>query len=93
MTNVFTAWLNGLTGSIEGIAFGLLLLLNGTFVLGIFITRSYRAVDRWTKPLLVADAVLVGAAVGTPIIAVAFNLAAKGATLAVTAAAGLFGGK
>ncbi len=89
MGTVATSWLNGLSGSVETIAVGLLFLVNGAYVLNLVLRRSYRFVDRWTRPLLVADAVLVIAAVGTPVVALALRIAAKGVSSVVAAVTGV----
>ncbi len=93
MNTVATSWFTGFTGSVETIAIGLLFLLNGAYVLNLVLRRSYRFVDRWTKPLLLADATLVIAAVGTPVVALALKIAARGVSSVVTAVTGVMASK
>lgn len=70
--------LDSLISSIATAAVALLLVVNGAFVVGIFLTRNRRFVDRWTKPLLMADVGLLGAAVGAPVIGAAMKLGIYG---------------
>ena len=71
-------WLDAVSGTVAGIAITLLVVVNGAFALGVRSTRDRRFVNRWTKSVVVADAALLAAAVGIPIISVGIRLAAKG---------------
>ncbi|MES1259359.1 MAG: hypothetical protein ABUL71_02100 [Gemmatimonadota bacterium] len=74
-------WLDAMVGTVETIAITLLVIVNGAFALTFLARGSRSFVDRWTKPLLVGDAVLLLAAFGSPVVAVALKLAAKGLAL------------
>ncbi|MES2124165.1 MAG: hypothetical protein V4503_05700 [Gemmatimonadota bacterium] len=71
-------WLDSLLGSVAAAAVALLFLVNGAFAVGLLLTRSRSFVDRWTKPLVMADVGLLGAAVGAPVIGVALKLGTYG---------------
>ena len=58
-------WLNAVAGTVASTATLLLLVVNGAFALGVVVGRDRRFVNRWTKPLVVTDAALLLAAVGT----------------------------
>ena len=77
-------WLNAVVGTIESIATGLLVLVNGCFVAGILLGRNRGFVNRWTKTLVVTDAALLVAALGTPVVALAIKLGFRGLTLVAT---------
>ena len=51
--------------------------------------RDRHFVNRWTKPLVVTDALLLLGAAGMPVMAIALKLGAKGVSLALTTAAKL----
>ena len=71
-------WLDALVGTVASIAIGLFVVVNGLFVVGVLLKRDRRFVDRWTRPLLVTDVALLLAGVGTPVVAIAMKLGAKG---------------
>jgi hypothetical protein len=71
-------WLNAVAGTVASAATVLLLVVNGLFGLGVLLGRDRRFVDRWTKPLVVTDAALLVAALGTPVVAMAIKLGLKG---------------
>jgi hypothetical protein len=86
-------WLDGLAGAIASIAIVLFVIVNGFFAANFLLRRDRHFVNRWTKPLVATDAVLLLAAVGTPVAVMAIKLAAKGVGLVLTATAWLFRGK
>ena len=60
-------------------------ILNGAAIAAFVLTRSRRIVDEWTPKLLAADALLLGAGLGVPLVS---GLAKLG----IQAVAGLLGG-
>ncbi len=70
-------WPDGLAGVITPLAITLFVIVNGTFAAGIILTRNRNFVNRWTRTVLTADAVLVIAAIGAPVAAVGLKLVAK----------------
>lgn len=84
MQVVTVPWINAVAGTVEGIAITLLLLVNGAFALRLVLRRDHRFVDRWTGPLLAANAALLVAAVGAPAVALAAKLVAKGVALTLS---------
>ena len=86
-------WLDGLAGAIASIAIVLFVIVNGLFAANFLLRRDRRFVNRWTKPLVATDAVLLLAAVGTPVAVMAIKLAAKGVGVVLTSTTGLFRGK
>ena len=91
--NATLPWLDGLAGAIASVAIVLFVIVNGLFAANFLLRRDRHFVNRWTKPLVATDAVLLLAAVGTPLAVMAIKLAANGVSLVVTAATGLFRGK
>ena len=89
MEPVALPWLDGVVSFAAGGAVTLLVLLNGGFALGVLVLRDRAFVNRWTKSLVVADALLLATAVGAPVIGVAAKLGLKAVGLlsAVPAAA------
>lgn len=70
-------WLDSLVGAAASMAIVLLVLINGAFAIGVALgNRSL--VQRWTKTLVVADTVLIGTAIGAPVLGVAAKLGLKG---------------
>ena len=67
-------WIDAALGSIATIALTLFFVVNALFVLTLWRTRDRRFIDRWTKPLVMTDAALIFAAVGTPVIGIALKL-------------------
>lgn len=67
-------WLDSVIGATAGAAVALLFAVNGAFAVGVVMLRDHRFVNRWTKPLLVADAALLITAVGAPMLGVAMRL-------------------
>ncbi|PYP41620.1 MAG: hypothetical protein DMD43_05860 [Gemmatimonadetes bacterium] len=49
-------------------------LVNGAAVAAVLVTRSRRLVDKWTSRLMVTDAILVGTAIGGPLLTGAAKL-------------------
>jgi hypothetical protein len=78
-------WLDSIVGTVSGIAIGLLVVVNGLFAVALVVRPDRRFVDRWTGPLLATDAALLLAVIGTPAVAIAFKLGARGLTLLVAA--------
>jgi hypothetical protein len=79
------AFLNGLSSKVFWLSALVFLLVNGAALAAFTLTRSRRLVNEWTGKLVVADAVLVGAGLGVPLVA---GLAKIG----VHAVAAMFGG-
>lgn len=86
-------WLDGLAGAIASISIVLFVIVNGLFAANFLLRRDRAFINRWTKPLVATDTVLLLAAIGTPVAVMAIKLAAKGVGLVLTSATGLFRGK
>ena len=86
-------WLDGVAGAIASVAIVLFVIVNGLFAANFLLRRNRSFVNSWPKPLVATDAVLLLAAVGTPVAVIAIKLAAKGVGLVVTATAALVPGK
>lgn len=82
-------WLDAVVGTIAGTAIGLLVVVNGLFVINVIVGRNHRFVDRWTRTLLLTDAALLFAAIGAPAAAIAIKLGARGVTIVASAPAKL----
>ena len=67
-------WIDATIGTIASMALGLFVVVNAAFIAGLWLTRDRRFIDRWTKPLVVTDAALLFAAVGTPVAGIAMQL-------------------
>ncbi len=80
-----TAFLNGLSSKVFWFAAVAFVLLNGGAMAAFVLTRSRRLVNEWTSKLVVADAALIGAGLGIPLLS---GLAKIG----VHALAAMFGG-
>ncbi len=85
--------MGAVAGSIETLAVVLLVVVNAAYVGVLLTNRSPRFVDRWTRPLLVADGVLIVGALGLPVVAFLLRLGARGVSVALTAATQAFSGK
>lgn len=70
-------WLNTVVSALLTVAVTLFILVNGAFLAGLLLTRDRRFVNRWTKPLVTADAALLVAAVAAPLSGVAIGLGLK----------------
>jgi len=70
--------MESIAGTIPPIAIGLFVVVNAAFAAGVFLTRNRHFVNRWTKPVLMADALLLATAIGTPVLGIALKLGAKG---------------
>lgn len=70
-------WLDAFAHTVVRGALLLLVVVNGAFAATVALTRSRAVVNRWTKPVLMADAALLVALVGAPVGAIAGQLAAK----------------
>lgn len=82
-------WIGSMAGAIASGALWLFVGVNVVFGLGLFLTRNRQFIDRWTKTLVVTDALLLTAAVGAPVVSVALNLGAKGLLLLASPFMGL----
>jgi hypothetical protein len=82
-------WLDGLAGAIASFSIVLFVIVNGIFAANFLLRRDRRFVNRWTKPLVATDVVLLLAAVGTPVAVMAIKLAAKGVGMVLTSTARL----
>lgn len=67
-------WLDSMIAATAGAAVALRFAVNRAFAVGVVMLRDHRFVNRWTKPLLVADAALLITAVGAPMLGVAMRL-------------------
>ena len=63
-----TAFLNGLSSRVFWLAAVAFVLLNGAAIAAFTLTRSRRLVNEWTGKLVAADAVLIGAGLGVPLL-------------------------
>ena len=63
-----TAFLNGLSSRVFWFAAVAFVLLNGAAIAAFTLTRSRRLVNEWTSKLVAADAVLIGAGLGVPLL-------------------------
>jgi hypothetical protein len=93
MEPTVVSWIDSLVGAASGASVALLLLINGAFAAGVLLLRDRSFVNRWTKPLVVADAALLFAAVGTPIIGIAMRLGIRAFELVVSVPVALIAGK
>lgn len=93
MAPTAVSWIDSFAGAASGLSVALLLLVNGVFALGIVLLRDRGFVNRWTKPVVVADAVLLGLAVGSPILGIAMRFGVRAFELAVSTPIALFGGR
>jgi hypothetical protein len=64
-----TAFLNGLSSKVFWLAAVVFVLLNGAAIGAFALTRSRRLVNEWTGKLVAADAALIGAGLGVPLVA------------------------
>jgi|CXWL01.1.fsa_nt_gi uncharacterized membrane protein len=86
-------WIDAALGSIATIALTLFFVVNALFVLTLWRTRDRRFIDRWTKPLVMTDAALIFAAVGTPVIGIALKLGGQAIGFLASLPATLMPGK
>jgi hypothetical protein len=81
-------WLDGLSGTVFRVAAILFVLVNAGAAGVVAATRSRAVVNRWTSPWLAANAILLGAGLGTPLVAGLAKLAVR----AIATAGGLLVG-
>lgn len=86
-------WLDAVVGAAAGAAVVLLFAVNGAFAVGVVVLRDHGFVNRWTKPLLVADAALLITAIGAPVLGVAMKLGVHAFGLIATVPAHVLPGK
>ncbi|MEI2718829.1 MAG: hypothetical protein V9E87_01605 [Gemmatimonadales bacterium] len=86
-------WIDAATGTIASVAIVLFVVVNAVFIAGLWRTRDRRFVDRWTKPLVMTDAALLFATVGTPVIGIAVKLGGQFLGFLATLPATLMPGK
>ncbi|MBK7596609.1 MAG: hypothetical protein IPJ11_15560 [Gemmatimonadetes bacterium] len=86
-------WIDAALGTIASVALALFFVVNATFIIALWRTRDRRFVDRWTKPLVMTDAALIFAAVGTPVIGIAMKLGGQFLGFLATIPATLIPGK
>lgn len=67
MTNTLVSFLSALSSKVFWFATICFVLLNGAALAAFFLTRSRRLVDEWTPRLVTADALLLGAGLGVPL--------------------------
>ena len=85
MADAVVSFLSALSSKVFWFAAICFVLLNGAALAAFFLTRSRRLVDEWTPKLLTADALLLGAGFGVPLVT---GLAKLG----IQAVAGMLGG-
>ena len=68
MAESLVSFLSALSSKVFWFAAICFLLLNGAALVAFFLTRSRRLVNEWTPRLLAADAVLLGAGLGVPLV-------------------------
>jgi len=78
-------FLDALSSKVFWLAATCFLVLNGAALAAFVVTRSRRLVDEWTPKLVAADAVLLGAGLGIPLVSAL-------AKMGVHAVAAMFGG-
>lgn len=86
-------WIDAAVGTLASIAVALFVVVNTAFIAGLWLTRDRRFIDRWTKPLVVTDAALLFAAVGTPVVGIAMKLGGQFIGFLATLPATLIPGK
>jgi hypothetical protein len=67
-------WIDAALATLASIALALFVLINALFIGALWVSRDRRFIDRWTKPLVVTDAALLVAAIGTPVVGIALRL-------------------
>ena len=85
MADAVVSFLSALSSKVFWLAAICFVFLNGAALAAFFLTRSRRLVDEWTPKLLAADALLLGAGLGVPLVS---GLAKIG----IQAIASMFGG-
>jgi hypothetical protein len=68
MADAVVSFLSALSSKVFWFAAICFVLLNGAALAAFFLTRSRRLVDEWTPKLLTADALLLGAGLGVPLV-------------------------
>ncbi len=86
-------WIDSLLVTAATVAGLLLVLVNVVFFAGLAMAQNRRYVERWTKPLVVASAVLLLAAVGVPVVGVALSATGRVVSTLASAPAAFFAGK
>ena len=64
----FAAFLSSLSSKVFWFAAICFVLLNGAALAAFLLTRNRRLVDQWTPKLVAADALLLGAGLGVPLV-------------------------
>ena len=64
-----TEFLENIGATVFRITLLLFLVINGAAIVVFLVTRSRRLVNAWTSRLVTLDAILLGAGLGTPLIA------------------------
>jgi hypothetical protein len=68
MADSLVSFLSALSSKVFWFAAILFVLLNGAALAAFLLTRSRRLVDEWTPRLVTADALLLGAGLGVPLV-------------------------
>lgn len=68
MAESLVSFLSALSSKVFWFAAICFVLLNGAALTAFFLTRSRRLVDEWTPRLVTADALLLGAGLGVPLV-------------------------
>jgi hypothetical protein len=87
------SWIDTVAGAASGLAVGIFFLVNGAFAAGVILLRDRGFVNRWTKTLVVTDAVLLGLAVGAPVLGIAMRFGVRAFELAINTPIALFSGR
>lgn len=68
MAESLVSFLSGLSSKVFWFAAVCFVILNGAALVAFLLTRRRRLVDEWTPRLLAADALLLGAGLGVPLV-------------------------
>ena len=68
MANGVVSFLSALSSKVFWFSAICFVILNGAAIAAFVLTRSRRIVDEWTPKLLAADALLLGAGLGVPLV-------------------------
>jgi hypothetical protein len=69
MAQSLASFLTALSAKVFSLALIVFLVLNGAAIAAFLVTRSRKLVDAWTPKLVAADALLLGAGLGVPLVA------------------------
>lgn len=78
MSSSLVPWLDAPVSTVIRASVLLLVLVNGVFVAEILRSRSRDFVNRWTRAVVITDAVLVLALIGAPVASTGIGLVIRG---------------